>query len=86
MMDDRAAYQELLTKSLREIQVETAYTWANRARAAYRLSRESQRAGKASDAMAWALDAKEYEHEALEHGALAGDAVLAAVRLIVTSN
>lgn len=86
MLDDHAAYQELLTKSLREIQVETAYTWANRARAAKRLAREAQRAGRPNDALAWSMDASEYEHEALEHGALAGDAVLSTVRLIVTSS
>jgi len=64
------AIAELQTKSLQDIQVETAFTWAFRARAAKEL-------GLIHDAI-------EYEHEAIEHGALAGNpAVLDRVRSII---
>jgi hypothetical protein len=59
------ATAELGRKSLRDIQVETAYTWAARAVAAARLGNM--------------LDAHEYWHEALEHAALAGLTVLQAL-------
>ena len=61
----QAALQELSTKTLQQIQVETAYTWAYRAWAAYRLSTQQF--------VPWAIDAREYEHEAIEHAALADD-------------
>ena len=68
--NQRAAVQELKTKTLQQIQIETAYKWAYRAWAAYRLSYDA--------------DAIEYEHEAIEHAALTGvDGVLDEVRLII---
>jgi len=79
------AMQELLRKSLRDIQVETAYIWAYRSQAARRLAKSARASGAEADAHAWLLDGQEYEHEALEHAALAGDNVLSAVRLIVGS-
>lgn len=57
---------ELGRKSLRDIQVETAYTWAGRAVAAAKLGRLP--------------DAHEYWHEAQEHAALAGIAVFEQIR------
>lgn len=50
------AYQDVTSKTLTQIQYETAWTWTARACAAARL-------GKASDA-------REYAHEGLEHAAL----------------
>lgn len=61
------AMAELKQKSLREIQVETARTWAGRACAAAQLGLYH--------------DAVEYSHEALEHAALSQrDEVLREVR------
>ena len=66
----RTAIAELQQKTLQQIQVETAYTWAYRASAARALGLDA--------------DAIEYEHEALEHAALSGDdTVLYTVRRIV---
>lgn len=63
----RRATPELRRKSLAEVQVETAYTWAARACAASHL--------RLTD------DAIEYAHEAVEHAALSGhDDVLRFVR------
>jgi hypothetical protein len=63
------ALSELRQKSIDQIQMETAYTWAYRAWAAKELGLER--------------DAAEYSHEAIEHGALAGDEVLHRVRQII---
>lgn len=64
------ALTELTTKSLVQIQVETAFTWAYRAWAANELG--------------LVRDFCEYEHEAIEHAALTGDdGVLHAVRVII---
>jgi hypothetical protein len=71
MIDIKQARVELRTKSLVQIQTETAWTWASRAAAAY----EYYRASKITQ---WLLDAEEYAHEAIEHAALAG--VLPAVQ------
>lgn len=69
----RKALVELQRKSLRDIQIETALTWAGRACAAARL-------GLAEDAI-------EYAHEAIEHAALSGDdALLASVRASVRAS
>lgn len=59
------AAEELSVSSLYEIQCRTAVTWAGRALAAYSMYANT---GK----LQWRLDAEEYAHEALEHGALAG--------------
>jgi hypothetical protein len=60
------ARNELSRKSLKDVQVDTAYTWASRAVAAVNLQRLS--------------DAREYWHEAVEHAALAGNGILADIR------
>jgi hypothetical protein len=61
------ALKELQQKSLQDIQVETALTWAGRACAAADLNRFT--------------DASEYAHEAIEHAALSGNnKLLKAVR------
>lgn len=74
-VQQKKAIAEISMKSLKAIQIETAYTWAYRAWAAYKLSCEG------SNLVA---DAIEYEHEAIEHAALANDdQVLADVRLII---
>lgn len=60
---------ELSQKTLAQIQAETAYTWAWRAAAAFR--------------MRMVADGIEYQHEAIEHAALTGDdELLDEVRLI----
>ena len=55
----REALVELRGKTLRQIQVDTAYKWAGRACAAAMMGRHD--------------DAEEYAHEAIEHAALSGD-------------
>lgn len=64
-----AGMQELSTKSLLDIQRETAMKWAGRAVAATVLQRHD--------------DAHEFAHEAVEHAALSGDdALLAFIRRV----
>jgi hypothetical protein len=58
------ARHELLQKSRSAIEEETAFKWAARAVAAYRLFVETQ-------SRPWLLDAVDYAHEAVEHAALA---------------
>ena len=59
---------ELQQKSLKAVQIETAYRWAGRALAAAQLGLP-------------ATDVHEYAHEAIEHAALSGmPAALASVR------
>jgi hypothetical protein len=59
--------EELKTKTLKQIQIETAYKWGGRALAAMQLGLQH--------------DAIEYAHEAIEHGALSGvDHVLREIR------
>lgn len=53
------AFSELRSKTLKQIQVETAYKWAGRACAAALMGLHD--------------DAEEYAHEAIEHAALSGD-------------
>lgn len=70
MSPEEQALAELQTKTLTQIQIETAFTWAYRAWAASKLGLMN--------------DFTEYFHEAVEHAALSGnDTVLAAVRKIV---
>jgi hypothetical protein len=73
----QAADLELGTKSLRDIQIETAYTWGARFIAA----RSRYLAGKD---VRWLHDAVEYEHEAIEHAALA-ELDMAAFRALLDS-
>lgn len=80
------ALAELQQKTLHDINVETATTWAHRAWAAKQLARAASARGDADEAARYAHDAVDYEHEAVEHGALAGDDVLAAVRATVASD
>jgi hypothetical protein len=61
-----AGIEELHHQSIRDIQRQTAVTWAGRAAAAFHFY--GQGAG-----LPWLLDATEYEHEALEHAALVTD-------------
>lgn len=58
-IDVASAIEELQSKSLEDIEIETAYKWASRAIAAWRL-------GKIEDAVT-------YHHEALEHASLIDD-------------
>jgi len=58
------ASTELAHKSLREIQIETAYTWGARGIVAWRKYGETGGAD-------WLASATEYLHEAREHAALA---------------
>lgn len=57
--DVDSAILELKTKSIMDIQKETAYKWASRSIASYKLGNNK--------------DAEEYRHEALEHAALVDD-------------
>jgi hypothetical protein len=68
------AEKELEHVTLAEVQIATAFTWCGRAIAAYKIALQL-----ASPASWWIKDAGEYEHEALEHAALAGPDVYAAV-------
>lgn len=77
------ALDELATKSLHDIQVETAYTWAYRAWAARAYA---AKADSRATFLKWMNDSTELEHEALEHAALSGDDdVLHKVRAIIAS-
>ena len=68
-----AAMQELSQHSLRDVQRETALTWAGRACAAMMLELPGE-------------EAHEYAHEALEHAALCGDdRLLRLVREVMAS-
>jgi hypothetical protein len=58
------AMAELSTKTITQIQIETANTWGARAVAAYYLYRETRR-------QHWLLAAADYANEAVEHAALA---------------
>jgi hypothetical protein len=64
-MNLAAARAELAHKTITQIQQETAHTWAYRAAAAYEIAHRE-------NSTAWLLDAEEYRHESIEHGALAG--------------
>ena len=65
-MSDKAR-NELLTKGLRGIQLETAMTWADRACEAGKLADEQP------DDPRWLHMFYEMEHEAIEHAAGVGD-------------
>jgi hypothetical protein len=81
----KVALAELQAKTLRQIQVETAYAWAYRAWAAKQLSDEAKARDDKHAFVSFLIDAAEYSHEAVEHGALAeDDDVLADVRRIVS--
>lgn len=78
-----AAIAELREKTLAQIQVDTAITWAYRAWAARQLSFVGYRDNDGSGP-GFEHDAVEYEHEAIEHAALCGvDEALPAVRAII---
>lgn len=64
---------EVGSKTQAEVDVETAWRWAERAVACSRASREARRAGAAARASELARRADDARHEALEHAALAGD-------------
>jgi hypothetical protein len=55
--------KELEEKSLKDIQIETAKKWADRAEEAYKKS-------IAEKSVKWLMDADEYFHEAIEHSSL----------------
>jgi hypothetical protein len=57
---------ELDEKSLKDIQKETAETWAKRAEEAYKKAIEEK-------SVKWLMDATEYGHEAIEHSSLSED-------------
>lgn len=80
--NQKAALDELTSKTLQQIQIETAYKWAYRAWAAYTVAASNIGVVRQQ----WLSDALEYEHEAVEHAALADEqGVLEDVRLIVAS-
>jgi hypothetical protein len=57
------AVKELDSKSLKDIQIETAKKWADRAEAAYKKAIDEK-------SIKWLMDADEYFHEAIEHSSL----------------
>lgn len=63
MIDLEEARKEITSKTLDQIQRETAYKWASRALAAKEMFDQQQ----------FMLDYNEYLHEALEHAALVED-------------
>lgn len=63
-MSIESAAIELRAKTITQIQVETATTWADRAFTAFGFY-------KTTGVLQWLLDALEYHHEAVEHAALA---------------
>lgn len=86
MSDERlqAAIKELRTKTLRQIQIETAITWMYRCGAAKAIAGEYADQADLPQVMKYTSDAGEYGHEALEHAALAGDdELLRIVRAVV---
>lgn len=58
--------KDIESKSLAQIQEDTAWTWASRAAACYKKLAET-------GDWKWKTDAEEYRHEAVEHAALIGD-------------
>lgn len=68
----RSAYREVVEKSERQIERDTARRWLLRALACWRRYRETR-------AASWKVRAHGYEQEAREHAALAGEPELAAV-------
>lgn len=83
-LDVEKAQNELQEKTLKIIQIETAYTWASRSIAAYRYCTAAYQAGQRVQAELWRHDAEEYAHEAIEHAALADDmAVFQAIMTIL---
>lgn len=68
------AMVELRGKTIERVQHETAIAWAGRALASYALLAETGELQRL-------LDASEYEHEALEHAALADPSLCSAIAL-----
>jgi hypothetical protein len=60
------AKKELDSKSLKDIQIETAKTWAKRAEEAYKRAIDEK-------SIKWLLDGDEYFHESIEHSSLSED-------------
>jgi hypothetical protein len=58
--------KDISSKTLAQIQEDTAWTWASRAAACYEKLKET-------GDWKWKTDAEEYRHEAVEHAALIGD-------------
>jgi predicted GNAT family acetyltransferase len=65
-LDIQKGQKDIESKSLDEIQKDTAYTWASRAAAAYEKFEETKDPK-------WKIDAEEYRHEAVEHSSLVYD-------------
>lgn len=71
---------ELNTKTLCDVQIETAITWCGRALAAYyRYHHACSTGAMASLQMRLLADAEEFANEAIEHAGLAGPDVYRAV-------
>ena len=68
-LDVKKAKAELNAKTMQQIQLETAWTWASRAVAAYQLYKER-------GDLKWLLEGEAYADEAQEHAAFAGAGVL----------
>lgn len=67
MMDVEKAKQELQQKTLQQIQRDTALSWGARTMAVIEFSDQAK---SQTELLHWMVDAHEYYHEALEHGAL----------------
>jgi hypothetical protein len=70
------AIAELKHTTLQKIQHDTALTWCARACAARVLAKEAAKKGNQPVAFALWQDSCEYEHEALEHAALADESAV----------
>ena len=68
-----AAAREIATKSLRQIHVETAKTWADRALVYRRKAERADKNGLSEVACKHWRNFDDARHEALEHAALAED-------------
>jgi hypothetical protein len=80
----KIALAELLSKSIVDIQVETARTWAYRAWAAKQLAAQAKARDDKQAFVSYLIDSAEYAHEAVEHAALSEDSeILIEVRRII---
>lgn len=70
MIDVNAALKEIKTKSLKDIEYDTAWRWASRAIAALVLANQAQLDDERAK---WLGLSRDFKHEALEHAALQED-------------
>ncbi len=69
LLDADSAHKELASKTILQIERETAITWGGRAAAAYANAKNAQGAKREQ----WLKDAENYRQESLEHAAMTED-------------